>query len=137
MRHRRKGREFALQCLYSMEVGQVKISDVQEKIVSGLKANLDSIEYGRMLVDTVLDKVIDIDEKLSKISENWSLERMTVLDKILIRCAVAEMMYMKDIPREVSITEAIQLARKYSTVESSRYINGVLDSVSKNVLKLT
>jgi N utilization substance protein B len=95
---RRKAREFALQSLYALELGQGDLSDVKEAVIAGLGAGQEDI-----------------------------------IDKILMRCSIAEMLYMKNIPVKVSITEAIQIAGKYSTEESAVFINGILDAFAREL----
>ena len=126
-----------MQCLYAMELTEDVLSEAaREKIIEGLKANAGGQNYGDKLRYIVIDHVFDIDDKIKKASTSRDLKQISVLDKILIRCSIAEMMYMTDIPVAVSITEAVQLSKKYSTDESSRFVNGVLDSVSKTLSKI-
>lgn len=130
MKYRRKGREFALQSLYALELGQGSLPDFKHKIISGLGVNPEGVDYGMQLVRLVLDKVFKIDDKISRLAENWSFDRIAVIDRLLLRCSIAEMLYIDDVPLKVSITEAIQLARKYSTHESANFINGILDKLA-------
>jgi N utilization substance protein B len=130
---RRKGREFALQSLYALELGQGELADFEDAVISGLGAKEEAILYGKKLIHTVLDHVLEIDDTIMKFAKNWTLDRIAVIDKILMRCSMAEMLYIADIPVKVSITEAIQMAKKYSTKESADFINGVLDAAAKDI----
>lgn len=130
---RRKGREFALQSLYALELGQSQISDVKENVAVGLGADREEIIYGMDLVQTVLDHVPEIDDYISQHAKNWSFQRITLIDKIIMRCCIAEMLHMEDIPVKVSITEAVQIAGKYSTEESAAFINGILGALAKEL----
>lgn len=134
MKYRRKGREFALQCLYALEVGQGEITDFQDYITAELKANAEAQIYGLDLVHRVQDNIFEIDDKIKRLANNWSFERIAVVDRILMRCCIAEMLFMEDVPVKVSLTEAIQMARKYSTEDSAVFINGILDGVAKELV---
>ncbi|MFC1586393.1 transcription antitermination factor NusB [Fibrobacterota bacterium] len=133
MIQRRKGREFALQCLYALEIGQGDILDLKARITHGLGPDADEVNYGLELVDTVSNHVTEIDGRIEQHVRNWSLGRIAVIDKILMRLSAAELLYMESIPATVSITEAVQMAEKYSTRQSSAFINGVLDSLAKEI----
>ncbi len=130
---RRKGREFALQSLYALELGDGDLSDLRENIVTGLGLGREEMQYGAKLIQKVLDHVIEIDKYISQNAKNWSLNRIAVIDKILMRCSVAEMLYMNDVPARVSITEAVQMAKKYSTEESAMFVNGILDTITREL----
>ena len=130
---RRKGREFALQSLYALELGEGDSSDLRENIVTGLGLGREEMQYGAKLIQKVLDHVMEIDKYISQHAKNWSLNRIAVIDKILMRCSVAEMLYMNDVPARVSITEAVQMAKKYSTEESAMFVNGILDTITREL----
>jgi len=130
---RRRGREFALQSLYALELGKGELSDVRENIVAGLGLGQNEVQYGTELIQKVLDHVIEIDKYISQHAKNWSLNRIAVIDKILMRCSAAEMLYMNDVPVRVSITEAVQMAKKYSTEESAMFVNGILDTIAREL----
>jgi N utilization substance protein B len=97
--------------------------------------NDDSREYMRELVNSVADHRKEIDGQLDQSLTNWRLERLSVIDRNILRLAAAEMLYgnAEDVPPAVSIQEAIVLAEKYGTQESPRFVNGVLDALRKNV----
>jgi N utilization substance protein B len=133
MKYRRKGREFALQCLYALEFGQVEISHIQEQVTAELGANPRAVSYGMDLIQKVLDYLPEVDEKIEKLADNWSFDRIAVIDKILMRCCMAEMLFVKDVPVKVSMTEAIQLAKKYSTEDSAVFINGIMDAAAREL----
>jgi N utilization substance protein B len=97
----------------------------------------DSREYMRELVESVAEHRGEIDEQLDQSLTNWRLERLSVIDRNILRLAAAEMLYGKteDVPPAVAIQEAIVLAEKYGTQESPRFVNGVLDALRKAVEK--
>ncbi len=89
----------------------------------------DDKDFARDLILAVLSHRKEIDEYIVKVAENWKLERIAILDKILIEMAVAEMLHFANIPTKVSINEAIEIAKAYSTDKSGKFINGVLDNI--------
>ena len=97
----------------------------------------ESRGYMRELVNSVAEHRADIDGQLDQSLTNWRLERLSVIDRNILRLAAAEMMYgnAADVPAAVSIQEAIVLAEKYGTHESPRFVNGVLDALRKSVEK--
>ncbi len=129
----RKGREFALQKLYVLEVGQVDDELGEEKIITDLKVDHRSRTYGKKLIQLIQDNLFEIDDAISKYSNNWNLDRIAILDKIILRCSMAELKYLPEIPARVSITEAVQLAKKYSTAESPGFVNGVLNAAYQKI----
>ena len=90
-------------------------------------------QFTEQLVQTVFDKKEQIDELLKKCSDNWSLSRMAIIDRNLLRLAACEIMFNKDIPAKAVIDEAIEIAKKYGSSDSSSFINGVLDRISKEI----
>jgi len=130
----RKGREFAMQYLYALEVGQNDFDYSKTDAVGGLKVDERAKKFGMELVECTVNNLDEIDNMISDHSSNWDLDRMAVLDKIILRFSLAEIKYMKNSIFKVSITEAIQIAKKYSDSESPAFINGVLDSIHKKNL---
>ena len=86
-----------------------------------------------MLVQGVIEHKEDIDHIIEKFSSNWKVSRMACVDRNIIRIAAYEMLFLKDIPQKVSINEAIDIAKKYGTEESGAFINGILDSIRKEM----
>lgn len=93
----------------------------------------ESRDYMRKLVNDVAQNRANIDRELEHSLTNWRLERLSVIDRNILRLAAAEMMYEEDVPAAVAIQEAIVLAEKYGTHESPRFVNGVLDALRKSV----
>jgi transcription antitermination protein NusB len=93
----------------------------------------DSRDYMRKLVSDVAENRENIDRELEHSLTNWRLERLSVIDRNILRLAAAEMMYQDDVPPAVAIQEAIVLAEKYGTNESPRFVNGVLDALRKSI----
>ena len=128
---RRKGREFAMQLLYAMEVGKEAIGEALAGLSEDPAHASEAKEYGEKLARMVLDHQAELDECIRGASDNWDMDRIAVIDKIILRCAAAELRYFGDVPARVAINEALDIAKKFSTADSGRFVNGVLDSIAK------
>ena len=128
---RRRGREFAMQLLYAVEVGKEAFAEALKGLSDDPELPQDAREYGTQLARKVLESQKDLDDRIAAAASNWDLDRIAIVDKLIIRCAVAELMYMRDVPLKVAINEAVDIAKKYSTGDSSRFVNGVLDAIAK------
>ena len=128
---RRRGREFAMQLLYAVEVGKEAFAVALKGMSDDPELPQDAREYGTLLARKVLERQEDLDARIAAAANNWDLERIAIVDKLIIRCAVAELMYMQDVPLKVAINEAVDIAKKFSTGDSSRFVNGVLDAIAK------
>ena len=135
MRARSKARGWALQVLYAWESRGHEISP--RKVLADFEEERqiapESKIYLRTLVDDVANNRDNIDRELEHSLTNWRLERLSVIDRNILRLAAAEMLYQKDVPPAVAIQEAITLAEKYGTNESPRFVNGVLDALRKSI----
>lgn len=131
-RHERtRARMSALQVLYTSEIQGVHPSEVavSEKYLS--EDGKDLADYARKLVEGVEAHRIEIDEMLSSTSENWSLVRMPIVDRSILRLAAYEMTYVDDVPVSVSINEAVELAKGFGGKdESPQFVNGVLGRIA-------
>ena len=128
---RRKSRELALQALYQWELsGQNGLLDFEE-FCAHFQVNKKSIPYARKLMDGIQEKGDVINQLISKYAENWRLERMSLIDRNILRLAVYEMHYQDDVPVSVAINEAVEIAKRYSTDDSGPFINGILDAMAK------
>jgi N utilization substance protein B len=132
--NRRKSRELALQVLYACESGN---EEAFEQVLGAMNKNCDVNEsiivYAKKLVKKVLDAKANIDELLSKHTANWDLKRMTVIDRNILRMAVGELLFFKEIPFKVVIDEAVEIAKIYGTEDSWKFVNGVIDSIHKEM----
>ncbi|RNC68613.1 MAG: transcription antitermination factor NusB [Desulfuromonadales bacterium] len=131
---RRIGREIALQMLYSRDYAMGETSSLMELV-------LDEAEPGTAagrafaddLVRGVLEKREAIDERIAGKSKNWAISRMAKVDLNILRLAVFELLYRDDIPKNVTINEAIEVAKKYGTEESPGFVNGILDEIASTL----
>ena len=88
------------------------------------------VEFARQLVMNTVEHVEQIDEFIRRHAEHWRLDRMATVDRNILRLAAYEMLHLSDIPTGASINEAVELAKKYSTAESGRFVNGVLGALA-------
>lgn len=134
---RRKAREYALQMLFQIDFTETKLhrKDLEE-FWSDKKESRDVKEFAEDLVKGTLDRLNEIDMMIEKVTENWLLKRMAAVDRNILRFAAYEILYRKDIPSAVTINEAIEIAKKYSTTEAAPFLNGVLDRLAKEVGKV-
>ncbi|MGQ0561690.1 MAG: transcription antitermination factor NusB [Gemmatimonadota bacterium] len=135
MRARSKARGWALQVLYAWESRGLETSPraLLNDFESERSIAEDSRAYLRSLVEEVASHREEIDRELEHALTNWRLERLSVIDRNILRLAAAEMLYEEDVPAAVAIQEAIVLAEKYGTNESPRFVNGVLDALRKSL----
>ena len=97
--------------------------------------NENIINYSYKLVESTINKSEEIDQLIIKKLKNWDLKRIALIDKLILRLALTEMLFFEDIPHKVSIVEGVEIAKIYGNNESSRFINGVLDSVYNDLNK--
>ncbi|HKT88518.1 MAG TPA: transcription antitermination factor NusB [Candidatus Sulfotelmatobacter sp.] len=131
---RRKSRELALQMLFQSDMGKQDAEHVRRTFwAENATANAEVRGFADDLFRVALDRVDEIDKLIEKHAEHWRMERMAAVDRNLLRAAVAEFMAYPETPRAVVINEALEIARKFSSPESVHFVNGVLDSVGKEL----
>ncbi len=128
---RRKAREATMQALYALEINNGFPQDVLELCDDSFN-NSESDIYTRELFNCVVEKQSWADDLISQCLENWEYGRVAILDKILLRMGVSEIYHIDDVPPKVSISEMVEIAKVYSTEESSSFVNGILDTIYKN-----
>ncbi len=134
---RRKAREYALQILFQVDFTEKKIDSKDlEEFWSDKKESRGVKEFTEELVRGTLNRLDEIDTIIERVTENWLLKRMAVVDRNILRFAAYEILYRKDIPFAVTINEAIEIAKKFSSTEAAPFINGVLDKLAKDVGKV-
>ena len=130
MSSRREARERTLQALYAYELGGGDAKHVLETVINTrLKDDREAIDFATSLFIRTLDFSQEADETLVEYTKNWELSRIALIDRLLLRMAMCEMLSFKDIPPKVTINEAIEVAKRYSTAKSGQFINGILDAV--------
>ena len=128
---RRKAREATMQALYALEINNGFPQDVLELCDDSFNNSENNI-YTRELFNCVVEKQSWADDLISQCLENWEYGRVAILDKILLRMGVSEIYHIDDVPPKVSISEMVEIAKVYSTEESSSFVNGILDTIYKN-----
>ena len=135
MGNRRKAREMAMQALYFMDVSK-DVSDSQLDLFCRCYQPSKNIEiFFQQLTRGILERWIYINDVIERFSSNWKLNRMAFVDRNIIRIAVYEILFCKDIPPRVAINEAIDIGKKYGTDGSGAFINGILDSIHTAMTK--
>ena len=125
---RRKAREYALQLLFQQDSSQQKIL-FNETFRLHSPAAKPVKDFVDLLVQGVTRHLSEIDSLIRKHAEHWSLERMALVDRNILRIAVFELLYLDDIPAKVTLNEAIEIAKRYGDESSSAFINGILDRI--------
>ena len=126
---RRKAREQAMQALFFMDERRDFSEVMFERFCANFAPKPDVRPYFLRLVQGVLRYKTDLDALIERFSENWSLSRMSGVDRNLMRIAVFEMVWCRDIPAKVSINEAVDIGKKFGTEDSGAFINGIVDSI--------
>ena len=131
---RRKSREMVLQMLFQSDMGKQNAEQVRRTFwAEHATASAEVRGFADDLFRVATDRVGEIDSLIEKHAEHWRMERMAAVDRNLLRAAVAELLGYPETPRAVVINEALEIARKFSTPESVHFVNGVLDSVGKEL----
>lgn len=132
---RRQIREKVLQALYAHELSGESVDLILEHIVAPLKKEPEVFELARQLIIKTIEVTPELDALIKGRVANWEFSRLAVIDRIILRMGICELLYFEDIPPKVSINEAIEIARRYSTEKSDKFVNGVLDSILTDLKK--
>ena len=133
---RRKSRELALQMLFQLDMGKQTPEQVRKTFWSERKEMDESVRgFADDIFRLATERSEEIDKVIEAHAQNWRMERMAAVDRNVIRAAVAEFIGYPQTPAPIVINEALEIARKFSSPEAVNFINGVLDSVSKDLAK--
>ncbi len=136
MAQRREAREAVLQALYANDIGKGQWSDIIKSVIkSSLSDDTEIFKFAERLFLKIVNNQDEIDEIIQRHLNNWRLERLNAIDRQLLRIAIAEFLFYEQIPTKVSINEAIEIAKKFSTKKSGNFINGILDSALQQLNK--
>lgn len=129
-----------MQSLYAAEVGgtsfgQAGSAQDGDGLLHDEPVAAETREYGLRLAHAARGHATEIDRLITECSAHWDLDRLAVVDRVILRMSIAELMTQPDVPAKVCINEAVEIARKFSTENSSRFVNGVLDAVSRRLLQ--
>ncbi|MDZ7330578.1 MAG: transcription antitermination factor NusB [candidate division KSB1 bacterium] len=129
MSSRRRARELAVQALYALELSQNPVDEVKQDVIEQQNDAVAVKAFAEQLFTATVEHCSELDEIIKHKAVNWDFERIAILDKLILRLAICEFLYFEDIPPKVSIDEAIEIAKKFSTAKSGQFVNGILDAV--------
>lgn len=132
LRHR--GREIALQILFQRDFNPTITLDTASRLfLDNFETTEDLKDYAKQVLTGIWHHREEIDQVLGKLADNWSLDRMAMVDRNILRISLFELMYLKEeVPWKVVIDEAVELAKKFGSEESSAFVNSLLDKYAKN-----
>ncbi len=133
MGQRREGRELALQALYSLDLNPIETRESLRLLRENARVPAAVRTFAEELVTGVMANREEIDRRIGENSKNWSVARMSRVDLGILRIATFEFLYRGDIPKNVTINEAIEVAKKFGTEESPAFVNGILDEIAATV----
>ena len=141
MSTRRDGRELALQALYSKDLVVQDANSALKRIIESfgegdeptLEVNSKAYAFASELVSGVISHIQEIDARIAEKSKHWSMSRMARVDLNILRLAVFELLYRPDIPKNVTMNEAIEVAKKFGADDSASFVNGILDEIASSV----
>lgn len=133
--NRKKSREIAMELLFGMTLSKNTLEETVEHFIEEYEMKLKTIdvEYIKNILEVVEKNKEIIDEKITVALVNWKLHRISKVNLTILRLAVAEMLYLEDVPEKVAINEALELTKTYSDEKSVAFVNGVLDNTFKNM----
>ena len=129
---RKRARIGAMQALFSMDVNDDFSTDKLDLFMENHEFQGDEVDYIKRTVPDILDKLEVVDETIEKNLKGWTMARLAKVDRQILRIAVYEFLYKDDIPEEVSINEAVEIARLYSSDEAPKFINGILGTIYRS-----
>ena len=129
MKKRTRARELALQFLYQLDLRGAEFLGEMKGFLRDEESDKGTREFAAHLIQGTAEHLEEINEVIRAVAQNWDIERMAVIDRNVLRMATFELLHCNDIPPKVSINEAIELGKRYSTQNSGGFINGVLDKI--------
>ncbi|MBM4351712.1 MAG: transcription antitermination factor NusB [Deltaproteobacteria bacterium] len=135
MGKRRRSREFALQVLYQFEITKQNALQAMVQLRENFMPEEGEDEFAKRIVLGVMEHQREIDRLIEERSEHWRLDRMTIVDRNILRIAIFELLYCSEVPPKVTLNEAIDLGKRYGSEESGNFINGILDRIQNEVIR--
>ncbi|MDH4180010.1 MAG: transcription antitermination factor NusB [Armatimonadota bacterium] len=126
-------RELALRALFQTDVGRAAVEEAAASCRAQDQFPSDMLDFARELILGTTEHRVHIDRVIAKYARDWTLDRMANVDRNILRLAIFELFYLPDIPPGVTVDEAVELAKKYSTAESGKFVNGILGNVVRNL----
>lgn len=133
MGKRRKARENTLQILFQLEFNDPQPEKVLNLFWKSRRASNEIKDYSSWLVKGIISHKKEIDNIIQSVSEHWRISRMAVVDRNVLRIAVFELLFEENIASAIIINEAIEIAKKYSSMEAATFVNGILDAIRKEI----
>jgi transcription antitermination factor NusB len=129
MRKRSQAREISIQVLYELDVRGSEVLGEMKDLIADMIKDPEIRTFSQELVKGTWENRPEIDRHIEEVARNWEISRMAIIDRNVLRQATYELIFREDIPPLVSINEAIEIAKKYSTQNSGAFINGILDNI--------
>jgi len=131
---RRDAREWAVQLLFQVDLNPPEdAGPVLARFWEGVKSDKGTRKYAERIVRGVMSRRAELDQLIQECVDHWKMDRISVIDRNVIRMAVYEMLHCPDVPPVVSINEAVDIAKYFATADSGRFVNGILDRIRKSV----
>lgn len=131
MGKRRKAREIVLQVLYEAEFSDLSWEEILTEQTGRRSSSEETVTYARSLLEKAYDDIAGLDSKIRQALENWDFERVSLIDRNILRFALAEILFFPHVPSRVIINEAIEIADKYSSDAAGKFVNGILDRFAR------
>lgn len=128
---RRKAREGALKALFENDFSDKSLMAIVDQMQIEQQLEVDVTRFLQQLLQVFKDHQKQIDDTIEKYSAHWKLNRMASVDRNILRLGVAEILYLEDVPKNVTINEYLEVAKKFGTEDSSSFVNGILDKINK------
>ena len=129
---RRQARELAVQALFSSDFNNDWNLDSTLNCANFYSRDKSIIKFTDLLITGVVENKVSLDSDITKASENWSISRMSRVDRSILRVCSYEIIFLNDVPVNVSINEAIEIAKKFGSEDSANFVNGVIDKIARN-----
>jgi len=130
---RSKSREIALQVLYQIDVSNNDVEEAFNLFWHHFTPSEDLKDFSQIIVQGVYHHIEEIDAIIEHYSEHWRLERMSIVDRNILRSAIFELMFCADVPTKVVLNEAVELGKKFGSNKSGSFVNGILDKVAHRI----
>ena len=135
MSRRRKAREIVLQSLYADDISGTGWKETLKNTVERRGSTDETVEYAARVISNIIESREELDKMIEESLENWKLERVAAVDRIILQIALAELIYCREVPVGVIINEAIEIAHKFSSKKAGSFVNGILDKLAKEIRK--
>ena len=135
MGKRRRARELAVQVLFHLEFSLDDPNEAVDLIYDKFNSQKSIKSFSKELVSGICENKKELDKLIRSVSKNWRIDRMSYLDRSILRMATFEILFMKDIPPKVSMDEAVEIGKKFGSKDSGSFVNGLLDNIYNNLLQ--